>query len=189
MGYLEIASHSYSHPDNATSSPPYYGVGYDVEIGLSKQEIIGNLTLAYNKAGTSYVWCWIQPSGYSNAIVAETLGAHHYLVSRTVTDPIEPSPWATWNDTTHIYDNAKIGHHIDSVPLDQLKSIFDSVRATGGIYHVWAHIQNVGWQPGQSGYELIQYVKGKVDVWYVGFGLMYLYHYTQSVISVSPTSE
>lgn len=189
MGYLEIASHSYGHPDNASSSPPYYGSGYEVEIGLSKQEIIGNLTLPYSKASEGYVWCWIQPSGYSNAIVAETLGGHHYLVSRRTKDSDEPSPWAAWNETTHIYDNAQPGQLLDGLSLDDLKGAFDFVRTTGGIYNVWAHIDKVGWQPGQKGYELIQYVKGKTDVWYVGFGLMYLYHYTQAVVSVSSIND
>lgn len=58
---------SFSKHYTASKTPPFSAPS-------EGQEIVGNLTLAYNKAGTSYVWTWIQPSGYSNPMVAETLG-------------------------------------------------------------------------------------------------------------------
>jgi hypothetical protein len=79
-GYIEPASHSYDHP----ATIPY--LDYDLEIGASKQQIIGNLTLPplNTKGSLEYVWAWIESSGSSDVTVRTDLGKYMYLCDRNV---------------------------------------------------------------------------------------------------------
>jgi hypothetical protein len=176
MGYLEIASHSRTHPDVASE----YG-DYDGEIGGSKQDIVDNLDLPFKKDSKEYVWCWIEPSGYSDEIVRQKLGKYKYLISRTATGGTNSStPWAEWDSANNHYSRADTTIFMDFASLQQLNSAFDKVYASGGIYHFWGHVEKDGWAPGETAYQHIQYIKGHSDVWYVSFGQMYVYHHIQN---------
>jgi len=180
MGYVEAASHSRTHPDGAASF-----TNYDGEIDGSKQDIINNLDLPFKKGGKEYVWAWIEPSGYSDEIVRQKLGQYKYLVSRAVTAETYPTPWASWDSVNNHYSRTSSGLFMDIHSLSELNRAFDQVHLLGGIYQMWTHVGKNDWLPGGKGYEHIQYLKGHADVWYVSFGLMYVYHHTQKVVSVS----
>jgi hypothetical protein len=192
-GYVEIASHSQLHPNDAVQYQS--GLGYNAEIGGSKQYLLGNLTnLPYSKGNKEYIWTYMEPSGYDDSTVELVAGQNNYLVTRATASefPALVSPWATWNPTAHIYSNGDSGQLIDddypTNTLQVLNSQFDSVRATGGIYTIWGHIGQNTWTPGGKAYQHIQYISGHTDCWYVGYGLMYLYHYTQQIVQVANSS-
>jgi hypothetical protein len=184
-GYFEVAAHSRWHPH-----PPYDD--YDFEIGGCKEDLITNLNLPYSKGDTEYVWCWIEPYGESDDTVQYTLGQYKYLVSRNVEAYGDPTYYEEWNDDFGLFNRAKTTIWMDEASLDELNNAFDYVYSEGGIYHAWGHII-LGWEPGDSAYEHVQYVKGKEDVWYVGFGALYAYAYTRMhmqsmTVAITPTS-
>jgi hypothetical protein len=187
-GFTEMAAHSTSH-----SHVPYTVYSsYDVEIGGCKSTIINNLDLPYKKGSKEYVWAWIEPYGESDNIVQQKLGEYKYLVSRAVADPITgvwqgldaASPWATWDAVNNHYGRAVPSIFLDARSLDYANAIFDKVYVSGGIYLVFSHIDQ-NWIPGGRCYEHLQHIKGHTDTWYVGFGQLYAYHYTQRVVTVT----
>jgi len=56
---------------------------------------------------------------------------------------------------------------------------FDARYAGDQIYHLFFHPYLVDWSVGEYGQDHLDHIKEKKDVWYVGFGAMYLYHYVQ----------
>ena len=61
----------------------------------------------------------------------------------------------------------------------ELNAKFDSIYNAGGIYHLFCHPAKVDWSPGKYAQLHLDHIKGKKDVWYVGFGHLYVYHYVQ----------
>jgi hypothetical protein len=187
MGYVEIASHSQTHPNY-----DYEWIDkYDEEIGGSKQVIIDNLDLPFKKGTKEYVWCWLEPQGYSDETVQEKLGEYKYLVSRNANNTcswpnytLSSTTWAQWDSINMHYSRADPSISLDWDNLGLLNSLFDETYRKGGIYHVRGHVGKVGWLPGEKGYAHIQYLKGHADVWYVSFGSMYVYHHLQRTITV-----
>jgi hypothetical protein len=185
MGYLEAASHSYTHPGSASD---YNIKGYDAEIGGSKQTIINNLDLPYKKGDKEYVLAWIEPQGYSDENVSQKLGEFKYLVSRSAVNTYAPTTWAEWDSVNMHYSRASASTSMDWDSIDILNAVFDETYKSGGIYLTRGHVGTLAWGPNQRAYRHIQYIKGHADIWYVGFGLMYAYHHVQrtaTVVSVS----
>jgi hypothetical protein len=180
-GYIEPASHSYDHP-----SVPY--PDYDLQIGASRQQIIGNLTLPplNRKGSTEYVWAWIEPSGQSDETCRSKLGEYMYLCDR---DQTSANIFASWDPTNQLYQ--RIGFSISTdqnLTTDELNSRFDQVYNGGGIYHFMLHPWNVN----LTGlFPHLDYIKERKDVWYAGFGHLYLYHFVQerNLVSVSPLAK
>jgi hypothetical protein len=183
-GFTEMSAHSRTHPQ-----PPY--ADYDAEIGGCKDDIINHLDLPYKKGMKEYVWSWVEPSGESDAMVLQKLGEYKYLASRTVAIPNTDiwqgtggaSPWASFDAVNNLYARAVPSVFLDAYSLANANTVFDKVHASGGIYLVYGHIGS-SWNVGDQYYEHLQHVKGKADVWYVGFGQTYAYHYTQKVAKV-----
>jgi hypothetical protein len=183
-GYIEPVSHSRIH----TSTP--YG-DYDSEINGSKQDIITNLTLpAQNtKGSTEYVYYFIEPGGGSDATARSKLGDYHYLADRSVVD--DGTTFATWDSTNELYNRFGSYWVGDDVPHNDtptLNAKFDAVYAAGGIYHISIHTYDgppAGCRYGvnltEGGYfaDHLDYIKNKTDVWYVGVGQLYLYHFIE----------
>jgi hypothetical protein len=182
-GFLEVAAHSRTHDD-----PPYSN--YDSEIGGSKADIINNLALPFARGSQEYVWCWIEPDGGWDETISQKLGEYEYLVPRYAIEivPNGPVPWYPWDDLDKHFQHD--GMIVTSAYLDfntntYLNPLFDEIYADGGTYHLWGHIGQHTWLPGDIAYEHIQHIKGKTDVWYAGFGQMYMYRYAQKVVTVS----
>ena len=162
-GYIEVASHSRTH-----SSIPYDN--YDSEIGGSKDDLLGNLSLPspYKKGENEYVWCWIEPYGASDSNVRQKLGQYKYLIARS-TDRLVTS-FATWDSIGNLYE--RVGVTVDTFgnSLDDLNSLFDNAYANGGIYHFYFHPNEYDWTSENVISRHLDHIKGKKDVWYVGFG-------------------
>lgn len=181
-GYIEPASHSNGHPDTV----PY--PDYDLQIGASKQYIIGNLSLPplNRKDLTEYVWAWIEPSGKSDETCRSKLGQYMYLCDR---DTTLADTFASWDPTNQLYQ--RIGFSFfadDNLTTEERNFKFDQVYNGGGIYHLMFHPWNVnltGLLPH------LDYIKERKDVWYAGFGHLYLYHFAQerNLVSVSPLGK
>lgn len=182
-GFIEVASHSRTHPH-----VPYDD--YDSEIGGCKNEIIGNLSLPspYRKGDTEYVWAWIEPSGDSDDTVRQKLGQYKYLISRSTETGI--LSFAAWDDANGIYSRAGVTAYAEAETLSSLNSAFDSAYGKNGIYHFYFHPWNFNWTENVVSLHL-NYIKGKKDVWYVGFGALYAYHYVQKrgVVTVTPVNS
>jgi len=187
QGYAEAASHSRTHPPKVPYSDP------ESEIGGSKQDILTNLTLPahFSYGSTEYVYSWIEPRGISDNTIRQKLGEHKYLADRRVS--IDDT-WASWDSTNDLF--SRIGYSTimgwDGMEdIATLNSKFESVYDGGGIYHIMVHPFRVNWQPGQYADSHTDYISGRLDVWYVNFGLLYLYRWidTQNVIQITSTGS
>jgi hypothetical protein len=178
-GFYEVASHSRKHQD-----PPY--TDYDSEIGGSKTDLISNLTLPYSRGTTGFIWCWISPSGGWDDTISQKLGQYNYLIPRYSSELNAPVPWSNWDYTNNHFDQTWNSTYLDIQTLEHMNSVFNQTYAAGGFYMTWGHIGKHTWTPGSIAYEHIQYIKGKHDIWYAGLGQIYMYRYTQMVVSVYP---
>lgn len=183
-GYLEAASHSRTHP-----SVPYGD--YDSEIEGSKQDIIGNLDLPalYKKGATEHVPAWPEPYGTSDATARTQLGSSKYLCDRTVDEPVHI--FATWDATNGLYNRVGYSDRLEDHTAAYLNALFDIVYNAGGIYHLMYHPSNISsadWDSGGYAHEHLDYIQDKKDVWYVGFGALYMYHYVQERGQVTVTT-
>ncbi len=178
-GYVEPASHSKYH-----LHPPYdeeqWGVqsSYDEEINGSKQNLIADLTFPnISKRGDQeYLYAWIEPYGQIDDVIRQKLGEFKYICDRS-TDSSDT--FSTWDDTNNLYDRVGFSISIDSVRnLTILNNKFNGVYNTEGIYHIFGHARNNDLISGDVALHL-DYISNRSDVWYVGFGHLYLYHYMQ----------
>jgi len=188
-GYMEVGSHSRTH-----QHIPY--TDYDSEVGGSKADIMGNLTLpalsSFNS--TEYVYTWIEPYGQSDSSVRQRLGIYGYLADRTVFS--EANGWATWDNYNNLFN--KVGYTVEmgNPPLWQgthdaakLNAKFDQTFNTHGIYHLIFHPNWVDWTPDAYADNHTTYISHRPDVWYVSFGNLYLYHWTATRNIVEVSSE
>ena len=172
-GYVEVASHSRNH-----TKTPY--ANYDFEVDGSQSDIIGNLSLPYKRGNQEYVYAWIEPYGQCDVVVRQKLGYYHYLVDRSIGTA---DWWGTWDSANVLFSG--VGKSIEmayqgTIIVENLNSKFDTVYNACGIYHLMCHPQHVNWASGSYAHQHLQHIKGKTDVWYVGFGHLYLYHYMQA---------
>ncbi|PIV01509.1 hypothetical protein COS55_01705 [Candidatus Shapirobacteria bacterium CG03_land_8_20_14_0_80_40_19] len=183
-GYIEPASHSKTHPNL-----PYKD--YDAEIGGSAADLKNNLTLPpLNRKGTSeYIYAWIEPGCAINDIVRQKLGYYKYLTDR---GGWGSTAFPAWDLTNGTYGRTFINVWMDpegTSDLSTLNSAFDQTYQAGGIYHAFFHPAAIDWSANGYALKHFDYVKGRSDVWYTGFGHLYAYHYLQErgKVSVIPT--
>lgn len=183
LGYVEVASHSRTHPET-----PYDD--YDSEINGSKQDIINNITLPnlYKKGSTEYVFVWIAPYGKRDEIVFSKLGQFKYLVSRDINDEIYG--FCNWDSINGVYRTGytiRMGENHPLTNVTTLNKNFDNVSSMGQIYHLMCHPWAVNWSDSSYAVQHLDYIANKTDVWYVGFGALYAYHYVEerNVVTVT----
>lgn len=177
QGFLEIASHSAGHPDTT----PYLNAEYEVK--TSKEAIISNLKLSeyYRKGSRQYVPCWIEPTGAVDEEVRRELGKNLYLIDRSTQDN---QTWiAPWDPQINLF--ARIGATLkveDETDAKAANSSFDYYYARQDVIHFWSHpwkmLDNGTCDTFKSGTwldNLMGYVGQRKDVWYVGFGALYMY--------------
>ena len=178
LGLIEVVSHSRTHP-----YVPYYNI--ESEVVGSKLDIIENLNLLnHNRSGVNeYVYAWIAPYGeYSPQIDTMTSNAN-YLISRLF----------YWNDNYYsdwdndLYKFNPVGASIElgnssywgSYDIDELNSTFQSVIDENGIYHLTTHPNILQWDEIFT-WQHLEYISNRKDIWYVGFGHLYLYRFIAS---------
>ncbi len=178
-GFVEPISHSKFHTEL-----PY--LTYDNEIGDSAKAIKNNLTppLFNVRNSEKFVYAWMEPYGQSDSFVRAKLGEYKYIADRkSMPDHVSDDSWATWDNENGLYNrvgySCRMGTNGWQI-LSNLNAKFDQVYADGGIYHLsfhpWAIDENA-WEA--YGDNHLDHIKEKNDVWYVAFGHLYLYHFTQ----------
>ena len=85
-----------------------------------------------------------------------------------------------------LYKYAPVGVSTEFGPLwlgttdiNILNTTFDEVLDTGGIYHVMCHPNIIEWEE-EYPWNHLEYISNKNNIWYVGFGHLYLYHFLSS---------
>lgn len=178
-GYIEAASHSRTHP-----TIPYKN--YDSEIGGSKNDIIGNLTLPplYRKGNNEYVWAWIEPYGFCDSTVRQKLGQYKYLIDRATEEySVTGNQFVGWDNVNGLFERCGVSI-ITGGSASQLNSEFDNRYAAGEIYHFYFHPITYDWSGSNIITQHLDYIKNKTDVWYVGFGALYAYHFVENAYTI-----
>ena len=63
-----------------------------------------------------------------------------------------------------------------STNIIELNSTFDSVFSSNGIYHLMTHPNILEWEQDFT-WDHLEHISNRKDVWYVGFGHLYLYRF------------
>ena len=174
-GLIEVVSHSRTHPN-----VPYADL--EGEVLGSKQDIINNLNLInLNRSGSKeYVYAWVAPYGeYSEAIDTMTSNAK-YLVSRLFYyNNIYFSDWdSNLNKFNPVNASIEVGNssYWGSTDINELNVAFDNAIDSKGIYHLITHPNILEWDKDFT-WSHLEYISNRKDIWYVGFGHLYLYNY------------
>ena len=182
QGFVEPVSHSRTHPQ-----PPYSDVIWEVQ--GSRDDIIGNLTsIPYSWGSNKYVYAWLEPFGEWDDAIRTAVGQSGYIVDREYYYTSDVS-WGDYNSSLGIYSASHYpdpgGRWDDGGAID---SNFDQAYNNGYIYHGQFHpsggegvlLTEGEWQ---NFTDHLDYISGRKDVWYVGFGHLYMYHYLQEFSS------
>ncbi len=194
-GYIEVASHSQTHPQTPYDHP-------DNEIGGSVSDILNSITLPppFNVGGREYVYTWIAPYGDYDTTVDSLLGTYGYLDARLYANlsTAAPREYVYGDSALHGWDAAR-DHFKPFFPtvelgapswgggdtsLTSLDSVFDSIVAQGGVYHVMWHPQVIIYDTGKAYLAShLDYISGRRNIWYANLGILYLYHFLQEANS------
>jgi len=183
-GYAEVACHSWDHP-----RIPYSN--YEKQINQSKWRMIGNLTFPWfqGSGANEYVYAWIEPYGQSDSSQRAMCGDTYYLSDRDVSID---TGFASWDSTNELYNRVGYKGNLDGSSLSTLNSNFDSCYANGKIYHAYGHPKYWDTQAEKNKIsDHLDHIKNNSSVWYVPFGLLYLYHWvdTQTIVNITSTGS
>ncbi len=174
-GFIEVLSHSRTHP-----YVPYADL--ESEVVGSKEDIIEKLNLLnQNRSGSNeYVYAWVAPFGnYSEAIDTMTSKAK-YLVSRMFT--YDDIYFSNWNSDLNKFDpvggSMEVGNssYWGSTDINELNFTFDNAISSNGVYHLITHPNILEWNKNFT-WSHLEYISNRKDIWYVGFGHLYLYRF------------
>ena len=174
-GFIEVLSHSRTHP-----YVPYADL--ESEVVGSKEDIIEKLNLLnQNRSGSNeYVYAWVAPFGnYSEAIDTMTSKAK-YLVSRMFT--YDDIYFSNWNSDLNKFDpvggSMEVGNssHWGSTDINEMNITFDNAIGSNGVYHLITHPNILEWNKNFT-WSHLEYISNRKDIWYVGFGHLYLYRF------------
>ena len=201
-GYTEVASHSrnHVHAPYEGSPDPYNGkpkMSYEWQINRSKNDIIGNLTLPiwWRYGEKEYVYAWIEPFGSCDDKVREWLGYCYYLCDRSASTGIYN--FAGWDYTKGLFHRVGYTVEIGNPPwggdtnIISLNGKFDKACSEGRIYHFVCHPWHVNWTEGSYADQHTDYISNRTDVWYVPFGLLYLYRWVaiRNIVNITSTGS
>ncbi len=176
-GYIEPISHSRSHP-----YAPYADL--EGEVLGSKQDLIDNLIMPeYNRYGDhEYVYAWVAPYGEYDVDIDSMVSIGKYLVTRMYYG--NDHHMSAWDQALFKYD--PIGVSTEAGPLwlgttdtIYLNNTFNDVLAGGGVYHVMCHPNVIEWDQ-EYPWTHLEHISNRKNVWYTGFGHLYVYHFLQS---------
>jgi len=180
-GYVEAGCHSRSHPSPA----PYND--YEWQITGNRDDLINNLNLPelFKKGSKEYVYSWIAPNGYTDAVIDSILGREKFLLNRLYQNDFFGFP--NWNDETGCYKpcgvtrafdppRERLGWGIGSDDIDDLNGAFDQAYSSGEVFHTMCHPNVVEWDSSYT-WDHLEYISNRTDVWYTGVGPLFLYHF------------
>ncbi|MEA3336985.1 MAG: hypothetical protein U9R25_13820 [Chloroflexota bacterium] len=179
QGYVEPACHSRTHP-----WLPY--PDYDSEVGGCSSDIKEHLNPPFPKGSTEYVAAYIDPYGLSDSMLRSKLSQYGYLAERSVEHGVHT--FAAWSETDGLFERIGLSICGDNRGSAFLNSLFDTVGAQHGIYHLYIHPWRHDWSEGSAIRRHIDHIKGRKDIWYAGFGHLYTYHYVQERGMVTVTA-
>jgi hypothetical protein len=199
-GFVEVASHSRSHPNTPYDDP----VG---EVLGSLQDIRDALTLPplFSMNGKKYIYTWIAPYGNYDLTVDSLLGVAVYLTARLYTNQSTTNPrtyiygdstFADWDSQRHhfkpFWPSLEIGAPSwggGDTSLISLNGFFDTIVAKRDVYHFMWHPQVI--YPDRNKSYLrnhLSYISNRKNIWYANLGHLYLYNLLQ-VASTSGISS
>jgi len=192
-GYIEVVSHSRTHPRDVP-----YG-DYDSEIGGSKQDIINNLDLPslYKKGSREYVWGFTSPHSKFDETMQRKLGGYKYLTVLAgfpYSDPPDinqDGSFPNWDAWHGLYERWNRWAYLEHESLSVLNYQFDQRIAAGKIYHIGLHPWALDIFSGSKLDQHTDHVKGRKNLWYVGYAALMMYHYVenQEVVTVEEEHE
>jgi hypothetical protein len=178
-GYMEAGAHSRTHPCDIP-------VSSDSEIGGCLLDITENLELPWwqRRGSQESISAWAEPCVLSSPEQRAKLAQYHFLCDRGgncdgVPDCDQPG-WSTWQ-SDGLYSISLQAFcwgppDAASAPsTDWMNARFDYVHSKGLVLYHWGHPAT--WNDNADSF--FDYISGKKDVWYVGFGSLYAYHYCQ----------
>jgi len=179
-GLIEVVSHSRTHPYT-----PYVDV--EGEVAGSKQDIINNLNLLnHNRSGVNeYVYAWVAPFGDYDAIIDTSTSNAKYLVSRLFY--YNENYFSNWNNDLYKFDpvggSIELGNldYWGSTDINELNTTFNNIIDSNGIYHLITHPNILDWDEDFT-WNHLEYISNRKDIWYVGFGHLFLYRFISSFI-------
>ena len=180
LGNVEAVSHSRTHP-----FAPYDDL--EGEVLGSIEDLKNHLDLPnLSRYGDNeYIYVWIAPYGDYDEEIDSMVSDAGYLVTR-LTDWGD-NWFSNWNQELYKYD--PVGASIEvgsqsywgSTDTTELNSTFDWVLLFGGIYHLMCHPNILEWDQDFT-WNHIEHISNRKNVWYVGFGHLYLYRFLQSMV-------
>jgi hypothetical protein len=185
-GFVEIVSHSRTHPHH-----PYPDL--ESEIIGSKDDIINylNLPSQFKYGNIEYVYSYIYPYGNWSSSIDRIAGINGYLICRTVRTG--EYNLTEWNSELNIFNRVGAVYEVGAVysgvfgisDINVLNNKFTDVVDSGKIYHFTLHPAAIydsgGWELPYL-YDHLDYISNHKNIWYVGFGQLYLYQFIKSSI-------
>ena len=174
-GYVEPLAHSRNHP-----YVPY--IDAESEVLGSKQDILNNLNLLnHNRSGENeYVYAWVAPYGDYDETIDTLTSIGRYLISRLFY--YNENYFSSWDSNLNKFDpvggSIELGssNYWGSTDINELNNIFENTFNSNEIYHLITHPNILDWDEDFI-WEHLEYISNRKDVWYVGFGHLYLYHF------------
>ena len=207
-GYVSPVSHSRNHYNLGYGEevPRYFTLeNATLEVNGSKNDIEGHLTLSiYNQFnGTQKMVGWIAPHYVAHPNLTLALNMSNYLVHRgqssfmTYDRSTDVNGWAGINESNGIYwDHSDISFssiEAGNLNVSNFTKIFDDAYELGYQMHLMGHpgAGSANWSDGSIRDQVLEYIGNKTDVWYVGWGHVYMYRYmtNQSLPTVNVTTN
>jgi len=179
-GNVEVVSHSRTHPHE-----PYENV--ESEVLGSKNDLIENLEMPiYNRNGShEYIYVWMAPYGDYNESIDSMVSIGKYLIPRLFYEG--EHSFSNWNNDLELYNpigaSIELGGYyswIGSYSAFELNMVFTDVLHHGGIYHLISHPAILDWENDNFHWIHLEHISNRKNIWYVGFGHLYSYHFLQS---------
>jgi len=173
-GFVSISSHSYTHSADwwvASKENDFC----ENEARASRDAILANLNLPYGQ----YVHGWIAPF-HSTSVTGEVLAKYNYLIDRG--RPSDFTGITQWTGAVFERASCMGGNALPNA------TVFQQVYNEGGIFHYMAHptvFSVEEWKLGSAWDNVLAQIGGKTDVWYVGWGELYVYTYARLFVRAS----
>jgi hypothetical protein len=180
LGFVEPVAHSRTHPHT-----PYENI--ESEVLGCKQDLIQNLNMPiYNRYGSNeYIYAWIAPYGEYSDEIDTAVSDAKYLISRLFYE--NQHGFSNWDQSLMKFE--PVGASIElggyyywtgSTDTIELNHTFDDILTYGGIYHLMSHPAIIDWENDVYPWVHLEHISNRKNIWYVGFGHLYAYHFIQS---------
>ena len=190
LGFVEPVAHSRTHPHT-----PYENI--ESEVLGCKQDLIQNLNMPINNryGSNEYIYAWIAPYGEYSDEIDTAVSDAKYLISRLFYE--NQHGFSNWDQSLMKFE--PVGASIElggyyywtgSTDTIELNHTFDDILTYGGIYHLMSHPAIIDWENDVYPWVHLEHISNRKNIWYVGFGHLYAYHFIQSAYpSINLKSE